>query len=398
MSFIYFTDNVCTSYKLEIKRFHDYFVANGWSIVTDPAQADLIFVGTCVAFENLERESLERLREVNQLGKQVVAYGCLTTFNPTGLAMVHDGIRIATTEAERVGSLLAEPTIRLEDIPEPSTFRSKEDYRLYDLTKRFVNTSLGCAFVCSFCPHKLGIGNLRSRPPDDIVKQIHNLVSEGVRIVVLTGSDTGAYGIDLNTTFLTLLREVLDIHAGFEIHVAQFNPAWVLKYRDGLLPLFSNPRVTDIQIPIQTTSPRLLRLMRRPCDTDRIDAFLQLVRRENEKAIFRTDLLVGFPTETEQELMETLEFATRVFDEIAVYAFERKTGVPLENMGLEFYTADEVHARAELAIQYIANVPGRLVHQGGQGPETLVALEKRKEELRQTRYLGCKPSCPLASE
>lgn len=280
MPSIYFEDNACVNYKLQIRRFRDYFIANDWTETNNPKKADIIFIGTCAAFDILEEESLQCLKEMNKLGKKVIAYGCLTTFNSAGVEKVHNGLIIPAWKPEDVATLIENPKVKLEDIPLETVFRSIEDYRIYDLSKRYVNICLGCPFNCTYCPHKLGIGPLKSRSFEEILQQIRDLVKEEVKTVVLVGNEVGAYGIDIGTTFPKLLKSVMEIGTSFDIHVSQLHPAWVLKYWDELLQLLSNTRVSDIQILIQTTSKRLLRLMKRPQNTEKVLDFLQQIRKK----------------------------------------------------------------------------------------------------------------------
>ena len=102
-------------------------------------------------------------------------------------------------------------------------FRRKENYRDYNLSKRFINIAEGCAFNCTFCTHKPGLGRRRSRPISEILGQIEQCVAEGVRIVNLMGMETSLYGIDVGTSYPNLLKAVLDLNDSYEVHVAQFN-------------------------------------------------------------------------------------------------------------------------------------------------------------------------------
>jgi tRNA A37 methylthiotransferase MiaB len=390
---IYFKDNTCSNYKLQIGRFRDYFISNGWKETNDPKKAGIIFIGTCAAFDILEKESLQDLKIMNKLSKesgrqtQVIAYGCLVGFNKKGVKKVHHGLSIPTWRVDEVESLIKDPKVRIKDIPLKAIFRQKEDYRLYNPAKRFVSICLGCPFNCTYCPHKLGIGPLRSRPFKEIVGQIQDSVKEKVKTIVLVGNEVGAYGIDIGTTYPKLLRRVMDIGSSFDIHVSQLHPAWALKYRKELLPLLSNTRVSDIQIPIQTTSKRLLRLMKRPESTEKVLDFLQLIRKRNKRAVFRTDIMVGFPTETMEELRETLKAATGIFDEITVYGFERKKGVPLEKMGLKFYTPKEVGRHVDFALKF-ASKKDCLITRGGQVP----IKEMKKADLRKAKLYKIRSS------
>jgi len=380
---IYFKDNVCVNYKLQIKRFKDYFIANGWKETNKVKEADLIFIGTCAAFDILENESLKDLEEVNKLGKKVIAYGCLTTFNRKGIDRIHNGVVIPAFRGKEVEKLIKNPKVRLKDIPLQTIFRCKEDYRIYDPNKRYVNICLGCPFNCTYCPHKLGIGELKSRPFDEIIEQIKG-IPKNIKTITLVGSEVGAYGIDISSSYPKLLKAIMEIRPNIKIHISQLHPAWVLKYWDELLKIFSDARFTDIQILIQTISERLLSIMNRPKDTIKIIEFFKLIRKKNKQAVFRTDIMVGFPTETMRDLKETLEIITSIIDEITVYGFERKKGTKVESMGLEFHTPKEIQKRVDFAVKFIKN-KGLLINRGGQVPiKEMIKADKQKHKL----YMG----------
>jgi len=379
-------DDMCTSLKLEMKRAQDFFIANGWSLAEAPEAADIILAGTCVGFENLEKRSLDRIEALNSTGRRVVAVGCLAEFNPTGLAGVHRGPVLKAWEFEKIESFLKNPAVPLSKIPPASTFRSRGEYRLYDLSKRYVSVTQGCSFACAYCPHTIGCGELRSRPPDDILEQIARMLAENTRIIVLTGVETSLYGRDIGATYPELLRAVLGLGHGFDVHVAQFHPFGAVEYADELGELFGNPRVTDIQIPVETTSARLLGLMNRLDGAVSVEKLLTGVRKRNGRAVFRTDLLVGFPTETMEELEESVYFMGKVFDETAVYGFEMKTGAPVAAMGLARIEQDEIRRRVRWAVQQLDEC-GRLAHAGAQEDPDMRNLEQRRQALRAAR--GC---------
>lgn len=388
MSMIYFSDDdMCTTKKLEMRRIQDFFTLNDWDVTRDPDKADIVLCVTCSGWEKLELKSLETLKSLQYLGDKVVALGCVTDVNPGGVKNIHASKCVSSLQLEKIAELIPNPKVKFEEVPEPSVFRTKEDYRLYDLTKRFVNIASGCSFSCSYCRHKVGLGSRISRTEDHILKQIEELVAEGVRIVVLTGMETAYYGLDIKTNYPSLLKKVLDFNKSYEVHVAQFNPAGVLKYYDRLLPLLQNERVTDIQIPIQTTSDRLLKLMHRPQGTDKIGEFLREVKKMNKVAVLRTDIIIGFPSETMEELDKTLDFVTDVFDEVAVYGFEMKKGLVVEKLMDQAFSKEEIERRVAYGTGIVES-RGTMAHGGQQSDVSLIEVERRKQAIRDAKKMG----------
>ncbi len=387
MKKIYFTDDdMCTTRKLSISRVQDFYLQNKWEVVTTPEEADLIAVLTCSGWSELETRSLIQLQSLQKYGEKVISVGCTNDANPDAIQKIHKGEIISGRNIEDLSRFIENPIIPIEKIPYASTFRRKEDYRLYDLTKRFVNIAEGCHFDCSFCTHKPGLGPKRSRSIESIIEHIKELMKEELNIVVLTGMETSMYGREFGKTYPDLLEEIFKLEATFEIHVAQFTPSGVNLYTHELLEAFSNPRVTDVQIPIQTTSNRLLKMMKRPQFQDALYVFLKEVRKNNPKLITRTDLIVGFPSETVEELEESLKYATKIFDEIAVYGCEIVPNRPIEKFKEQAIPVHEMQRRIKFAKQYIED-KGILAHGGQQESTDLSALEKKKEQMRKIKNL-----------
>jgi len=386
MNKIYFWDNTCSNYKIQIRRYRDFFIANDWKEVDKPEKADLIFIGTCAAFDILEKECLDKLREVNELKTPVVAYGCLTSYDKKKVERVHRGKTINTWDEYRVEGLVDNLKVKLKDIPYESSFRSKEDQRVYDPKKGYVCISFGCSFNCSYCPHKLGIGEMRSRPSIDIIKQITNLVASGVDTVSLIGNEIGEYGLDIGTDLPELINKILKIDNNFNLLVTQIHPFSVLQQWKEMLKVLSNPRIVDIQIPIQSTDKNILYRMGRPRESEKILDFLKLVRINNKNALFRTDILVGFPGETMETLKQTLDDIIEVMDEVTIYGLEIKENTPMiKDMTLDFINQREINKMVEYAVDYV-NKAGRLVNRGGQ-----VTTDEMKEfDLRKANYVKTK--------
>lgn len=385
MPSVYFTeDDMCTTQKLQIARVQNWFIANGWDVEQDPEKADMPIVLTCNGWKLLEDNSFERIERLKSMGleEQMVVLGCINDAHPKKVAHHFSGKTVSNAKIdEQIDSLIPDAKVKFADVPHSSMFRTKEDYRVYDLSKQFVNIANGCSFNCSFCTHKPGLGERRSRTLDDIVQQVHKLVDFNVRIVVLTGMETAFYGIEHKTDFAEMLEAVLAVDDSFEIHIAQFQPQGIHKMYDRLLPLVQSKRVTDFQIPIQTTSKRLLKMMRRSDRTAEVGPFVKEMREKNNRAILRTDLIVGWPTETMEELDDSLQFAVEHFDEIAVYAIELNPDLPAWKYKEQEFSKEEMNRRIRYARDYIES-HGKMAHCGQQDDETMEQVEVKRQQMR----------------
>jgi len=377
-------DNVCTPYKLILGRVNNYLKANGWQDAASAQEADICLIGCCGAFHSLEDEALGLIADAKKTGAEVIVFGCLVGISPEKVRALNPHRVFAAPDWEQMTSLVENPAVPLDAVPEVNEFRLKEEYRLYDPGKQFVLIQTGCSSSCPYCPHKLGIGELKSRPENEILRQVKELTARGAHTIILHGNDTGSYGTDLGTvTFPELVKKVLKISPN--IHLTQINADWAYRYRRELFPLLMNDKIKDFQVLIQTVSDRLLKLMKRMPVVKALYKDLKNLRMARNDILIRTDIIIGYPTATEEEERETLEYVTEFFDEVAVHGFERFPHTRIEKMKLPFYLQEEIDRRAKMAVSYLESFPKLLVHRGGQIYQTLVDIEESKDNLRKIK-------------
>lgn len=390
MKKVYFSeDDMCTTQMLQIARVQDWFLANDWQVTTDPSESDLTLCLTCNGWSLLERRSFERIEalKTQAKGDSLVVFGCLNDAHPKKVQEVHQGKTISNKLIdEQIDSLIPDAKVKYADVPHSSTFRVKADYRVWEPSRQFINVANGCTFNCSFCTHKPGLGKRRSRTKEDIVAQVEKLVEQKVKTIILTGMETGYYGIEHGTSFPDMLADVLAVDDSFEVHIAQFNPSGIHKFYDEMLPLVQSKRITNFQLPIQTTSTRLLKMMKRPNHFEEVGRFMEGMREKNNRAITRTDLIVGWPTETMAELEHSLAFVVKHFDEIAAYAIELSPDLPAWKYKDQEFDQQELDRRIAFAKDYIES-HGRMAHCGQQDDPTMASVEKRREKMREERRI-----------
>lgn len=405
MKFFITDDDMCTTQKLNLARVQRWIEANGGVVVDSPEEADRILCQTCNGWSLLEERSYQRVQDLDsRFHDKMIVMGCVVDSHPGKVAARYSGPTVRTKSKEPLSfsgiqEFFPEFTIPLAAIPAQSVFRRREDYRDFNLAKRFINISEGCAFNCTFCTHKPGLGPRRSRPVDDVIGQIAQCVREDVRVVNLMGMETALYGIEVGTSYPELLRRVLDYSDTYEVHVAQFNPEGIHKYFDELLPLFQNPRVSDIQVPVQSTSTRLLTMMRRHNHSEEVGRFMTAVRAANRRAVLRTDLILGWPTETPEERRASLDFAGTYFDEVATYTIELSPDLAAWQYQDRAFSSEELsriltESRNYLGTQY----PDVVAHSGQQDDNTMLAVEEKRKRLREERWSLQPITVPVAPQ
>jgi len=384
MKRFYIKDNVCTPYKLILSRVSNFFILNGWMSASTENEADIYIIGCCGAFHSLENEAIEMIKTAQRTNAEVVVFGCLVSISPEKIKSLKCNKVITSKNWEAFETLVENPKVSINSIPEATQFRLKEEYRLYDPGKQFILIQTGCSSNCPYCPHKLGIGQLKSRPLEEIIRQVKNLTENGAHTIVLHGNDTGSYGTDLgDITYPQLLKRVLMDSPN--IHLTQINADWAYKYRQELFPLLLNNKIKDFQMLIQTTSNRLLSHMERKPVVKALFPYIKKLREKRHDIVFRTDIMIGYPTATSEEEKETLRYVSELFDEVAVHGFELFPHTRIASMDLPFFPQKEIDQRVRHALEYLSSFPELLVDRGGQVYKTLEDIEKTKQKLREKK-------------
>jgi len=289
--------------------------AEGYDIVPEIGNADMVIVNTCGFIDSAVEESLDTIDEALHHNGRVIVTGCL-------------GKRAGMIN-ERFPSLLAVtgPDARAEvmqavhrHLPAPHDpfldLVPKQGVRLTPRHYAYLKISEGCNHRCSFCIIPSLRGDLVSRPIDEVMQEAQVLVDAGIREIMVISQDTSAYGVDckyttrfwqgqpLQTRFLDLARALGQLGAWIRLHYVYPYP-----HVDDVIPLMADGAILPyLDIPMQHASPRILKSMKRPGNRDRmLDRILQW-REICPEIVIRSTFIVGFPGETEADFEQLLEF------------------------------------------------------------------------------------------
>jgi MiaB/RimO family radical SAM methylthiotransferase len=172
-----------------------------------------------------------------------------------------------------------------------------------------VNIEEGCLDACAFCSTKLVKGRLQSQPEDAIVDQVRRLVDDGCLEIQLSGQDCACYGFDTGTNLANLTQKILaQIPGNYKIRLGMGNPRHILGYKDALLECFQDERLYQfLHVPVQSGSERVLQLMNRKHSVEDFRNFALELQEKFPLFTLSTDLIVGFPGETDADFQETLD-------------------------------------------------------------------------------------------
>jgi threonylcarbamoyladenosine tRNA methylthiotransferase MtaB len=296
----------CRLNEAELESWARQLSALGHRRTASIADADLIAVNTCAVTAEAARKSRRRLRALSRRnpGARLVATGCYATLEPeeameaTGADLVvanGDKSSMVAQMLEGIGGSM--PRLSEEPEAQPAFAQSR--------TRAFVKVQDGCRNRCSFCIVTIARGEERSKPIREVVEELNHLESLGYKEAVLAGVHLGGYGSDLGTDLKELVQAVLADTGLPRIRLGSLEP-WDLP--EGFFTLFDSPRLCPhLHLPLQSGSNSVLRRMIRRCTVETYSRIVGEARAQNPDFHISTDIIVGFPGETEKEFNETLQ-------------------------------------------------------------------------------------------
>jgi threonylcarbamoyladenosine tRNA methylthiotransferase MtaB len=323
----------CRLNEAEIQGWARQFRNEGHLITTGKEAADLVVVNTCAVTLEAVRKSgklLRRTQRANPRAKLVVT-GCLASLEACLLAQ-DQGVDLLVPNRDK-DRLVEIATRELDLSSMPVTAMKPDANPLFTRGRQraFVKVQDGCRYRCSFCIVTLARGEERSRPVADILDEINRLSTDGVKEVVLTGAHLGGYGSDLGSDLGELIASVLADTDVPRVRLGSLEP-WDLPKR--LWELFEGRRLMPhLHLPLQSGSDPVLRRMARRCKTEDFARLTREARQKVPDINLTTDIIVGFPAETEAEWQETLSFVqSQGFGHLHIFPYSPRPGTKAAQM------------------------------------------------------------------
>jgi len=295
--------------------------------------AEVVVINSCGVIDFTERKIIRRILELKNAGKRVVLAGCLTRISKQALELADSAISPDNLDkvVDAVRSAFDGGVHFLE-------WSNADKSCLQKLRNEgaiaIVSISEGCLGHCSFCATKFARGKLRSFSLSGILQEVENAVKLGFREIQLTSQDTGCYGLDKGDFMLPkLLEEISLIDGDFRVRVGMMNPQHARAQLDRLLNAFGSEKIYKfLHIPVQSGDNKVLEDMRRD---HTVEDFLEVVDafRSNFEITLATDIIVGFPTETEESFWKTYDLVQEVKPDIVnITRFSKRKGTPAEKL------------------------------------------------------------------
>lgn len=331
---------------------------HNYEIVDFDSKADIYIINTCSVTNESDKKSRKIINRARKNNPEacIIVMGCYSQVSSDD---IEADIILGNKDKSKIIELI-------EDY-----YKNKEKKKLiYDLskvefedmeiksfenhTRAFVKVQDGCNAFCSYCIIPYTRGRVRSKKLDSVINEVTNLVNNGYKEIVLTGIHTGRYGIDINSSLEELLNKLVQIPGIFRIRLSSIE---INEITPGIIKLLkeNNIMAKHLHVPIQSGSNKILKLMNRRYNKEEFLSMINTLKEIPEISL-TTDLIVGFPHETDEDFNETIDTLKKIgFTKIHTFPYSRRKGTPADKMDEQVSPEkkkERVHTILELSNEY----------------------------------------------
>ena len=299
----------CSASFADSEMISGLIVNGGHTLAESSSDSDLNLVVTCSVKDATANKMIHRIKSLKS--KPLVIAGCFPKAERQSVEKFSEKASLLGPNSlgktlEVINSTLAgKKKVALDDIDSSKVGLPK--IRLNPAIG-IVEIASGCMSECTFCQTKIAKGDLKSYRIGDIVRQVKKEIADGCKEVWLTSTDNGCYGFDIDEDLPTLINSVCEIPDDFKIRVGMMNPMYMPRIRDGLLESFENDKVFKfLHIPVQSGSDKVLNDMKRGHTAETFRNTTKKFKAKFPQFTISTDIIVGFPSETEEDFEKTVD-------------------------------------------------------------------------------------------
>ena len=334
---------------------------NNYTVVDFEDKADIYIINTCSVTNESDKKSRKMINRAkkNNPAAIIIVMGCYSQVNAEDIDV---DIVLGNKDKSKIVEIIEEyiKTKQKKKIIYDLTkveFEKMEITNFDSHTRAFVKIQDGCNAFCSYCIIPYVRGRVRSKDPEDVIKEVTTLVEKGYKEIVLTGIHTGRYGTDINTNLEELLNKLVNIPNIYRIRLSSIE---INEITPGIKELLKENKVMakHLHIPLQSGSNKILKLMNRRYNKEE---FLSMVDnlRDIPDISLTTDLIVGFPNEGEEEFNETIDTLKKIgFIKIHTFPYSKRKGTPAAIMDNQVFPEEKkkrVHRILDLSNKYEHN-------------------------------------------
>ena len=339
----------CKVNQYETNAMTQQFIEKGYKIVEHTEKADIYIVNTCTVTNMSDRKSRQMLRRVKELNKEaiIVACGCYAQVAKEELEKIEEinlvlgnnekkdiveyvetYIKSKNTEKQTI------PKVQTEDVMNQKEFVEFGNITFTEKTRAVIKIQDGCDRFCSYCIIPYARGRVRSRRPEHILSEIHKIAKEGIQEVVITGIHIASYGKDFKKQYglIDLLEEMNEIEGIERIRLGSIEPLLITEAFVNRLEKLTKV-CHQFHLSLQSGCDETLKRMNRRYTTEQFKEIAHLLRKNFSDAVLTTDIIVGFPGESEEEFETTYKFLEEIkFYKMHIFKYSPRKGTKAEKM------------------------------------------------------------------
>ena len=359
----------CKVNQYESEAIAELFAEKGYEIVGIDEEADVYVINTCTVTNFGDKKSRQLIRKVKRQNENaiVAVVGCYAQTAPKELMEIAGvNLVIGTKDRAQIVEMVEQydrangVENHVSDIMKERVFEPLSIQKLANRTRAYLKIQDGCSQYCSYCIIPYARGPIRSREPQEVVAEVKRLAENGFKEVVLTGIHVASYGKDRrDTSLLDILKQVHEVEGIERIRFSSIEPNVVTE--EFAQTMATLPKVCDhFHLSLQSGCDKTLKEMNRKYDTEKYRQAAATLRKYLPKVALTTDIIVGFPGETEEDFRESYAFA-----KIHVFPYSPKRGTPAaarKDQLLNAVKAERSHTLIQLsdkmAAEFLADAVG----------------------------------------
>ena len=334
----------CKVNQYETNAMEQQFIQNGYKIVENTEKADIYVINTCTVTNMADRKSRQMLRRVKEINQSavIVVCGCYAQVAKKELEQIPEvDIILGINEKNKIVQIVEEylankdNIIEVADVSKQKEFLDFGDVTYTEKNRAVIKVQDGCNMFCSYCLIPYARGRIRSRKIENVVSEIEKIAKQGIKEVVITGIHVASYGKDFdneNIRLINLLEEINKIEGIERIRLSSLEPTIVdEKFAQRLAKL---EKICDhFHLSLQSGCDATLKRMNRKYTTARYKEATEILRKYYPNANFTTDVIVGFPGETNEEFNQTYKFLKEIgFYKMHIFKYSPRKGTVAEKL------------------------------------------------------------------
>ena len=375
------------------------FEKNGYKIVSASDLADIYIINTCTVTNIADKKSRQMIRKAKEQNPNaiIVAVGCYAQVSENDLNKIEEiDLVLGNLEKTKIVNYIEEYTSKVQEIMPQKEFLEFENIAYTERTRAVIKIQDGCDRFCSYCIIPYARGRVRSRKPENIIKEITEIAQKGIKEVVITGIHISSYGKDFKNEYklIDLLKEINGINGIERIRLSSLEPTIITE--EFVLELKKLNKICNhFHLSLQSGCDETLKRMNRIYTTNEFENITKILRKEIPEVILTTDVIVGFPGETDDEFKKTYDFLKKInFYKMHVFKYSPRKGTKAAEMPNQI-SPELKEKRSKKLMElsnkneqiyldsYIGKTVEVLIEQNNQGHTKNYLLVKKKNNVKE---------------